>query len=232
MVTGHRARFTIGTDNLYLGIYTGEIVLHQILALPHHLRTSIALHGPYIDVFLGETRVYKRTSKALLFASCPDIARFLEPLNGRFVLRLPHGLVPVVAVKLAVLYMEQCLVTPQMLGIPWEVRGEVVDYICLSQLLAFIGMSTAAQKMHAAIQTRLRERSLRFEQIQSIWNWEKVAQPSKYSKALAENILNHRCVPLIELFDPRSDIGLTVTYQKHVQRRMYEIAHTIPRTIR
>lgn len=125
---------------------------------------------------------------------------------------------------------ETCLVEPRVLGISWSVRGDVVDYIFLSRVFALIGMSTAAQKVHTTILTRPRERALRFVEIEAIWNLEKTAQVSKYSKALAENMFSNSCVLLVELVGFQSNIGPTETCQQRVQRWMYEIAHGRLRT--
>lgn len=74
--------------------------------------------GPTIDFYLGNTRVYKRTTRALLFVICPDIGRHIEPLHGRFVIRLPDGFSNALAVKLAVVCMEQYLLSPKLRTAP------------------------------------------------------------------------------------------------------------------
>jgi hypothetical protein len=238
-VTGCRARFATTMDALHLGVYTGEITLQQLLVLPHYIRKSIAVNGPYIDVFLGETHVYKRTSKTLLFAFAPNVGQLLVPMNGQFVVRLPHDFVNVLAVKLAVLYMEQCLLSPRVLDLPWQVRGDAVDYILLSQFFAFMGMSQTARKLEVAILIRLREQPLRTEQIRAIWGREKTAQPFKYSTAMADNIFSFHCVPEIELFDlqfddirTKGDIKQPKTKQERIQCKLFKMALTLPGSLK
>ncbi|KAH3976703.1 hypothetical protein HBI70_033810 [Parastagonospora nodorum] len=107
-------------DALRFGIQTGEVVLHQLLNLAHHERRSIVGQGPYIDIYLGDIRVYKRTSRPLLFASCPDIGRFLSPIQCSFAVCLLDGFTNALTVKLAVLYMEQYLLSPRVRDVPWK----------------------------------------------------------------------------------------------------------------
>jgi hypothetical protein len=81
--------------------------------LPYRDRNATVERAPYIDIYLGETRIYKRTSRTLLFTCCPDVGRFLEPVRGCFAIRMPQGFSNALSVKLAVLYMEQYLLNPR-----------------------------------------------------------------------------------------------------------------------
>jgi hypothetical protein len=69
----YSARFAPKFDGVRFGIQVGEIALQRLLPLPDRERRHIVDRRPYIDIFLGETRVYKRTSQTLLFARCPDV---------------------------------------------------------------------------------------------------------------------------------------------------------------
>jgi hypothetical protein len=107
-----RRKFASKWDIIRLGVQAGEIKLQQLLLLSYEERRSIATRGTSIDVYLGETRVYKRVSRALIFACCPDVGRFPEPMCSRFVIRLPQSFSKALSVKLAILFMEQYLINP------------------------------------------------------------------------------------------------------------------------
>jgi hypothetical protein len=92
---------------MFVGGEMIEIALQHQLDLPQRDRNDIVTNKPHIDICLGNTRVYKRTSRALLFAFCPNIGRFLEPVNGSLAVRVPQSFSKALTVKLAVLYMEQ-----------------------------------------------------------------------------------------------------------------------------
>ena len=222
----YRARFAPGLDALRFGVQTGEINLQQLLVLPHHERRSIVEHGPYIDIYLGETRVYKRTSRTLLFASCPNVGRFLKPMHDRFAICLPDGFSNVLAVKLAVLYMEQCLLNPRVREAPWKVSGDFVSYIHLAELFAVIGMPQTARELETAIMKSLRERPLEAEYIRSIWARENARYPSKYAEAMADNIFTFICVAKIELFLVEFDIEPAHTYEERVKGGIQRLADT------
>ena len=49
-------------DNLRSGVRSGKIDLQQLLLLPYRERHFIVKRDPNIDIYLGKTRVYKRTS--------------------------------------------------------------------------------------------------------------------------------------------------------------------------
>jgi hypothetical protein len=161
----YSALFTPKSDGVRFGIQVGEITLQQLLLLPDRERRHIAERRPYIDIYLGDTRVYKRTSQTMLFACCPDIGRFTEPVHGQFVIRLPQGFSNALSVKLAVLYMEQYLLNPLVRGAPWIVRDNFVTYIYLSELFEFIGMSVTARQLEIAITTGMRRHPLEAEQV-------------------------------------------------------------------
>ncbi|KAJ4378976.1 hypothetical protein N0V86_005853 [Didymella sp. IMI 355093] len=137
----YRAHFAPGLDPLRFSVQQGEISLEQLLVLSLNERRTIMEQGPVIDWYLGNTRVYKRITRTLLFAICPDVGWYIEPLDGRFVIRLPEGFSNVLAVKLAVLYMEQYLPSPEVRSAPWKVEEDLATYIHLAELFAFMGMS-------------------------------------------------------------------------------------------
>lgn len=72
------------------------------------------------------------TTRTLLFAIYPDAGRKIEPMHGRFVIRLPGGFSNALAVKLAVLYMEQYLLSPQVRTAPWKVEDDIPTLIYLA----------------------------------------------------------------------------------------------------
>jgi hypothetical protein len=172
-----RAQCAFGMDALRFGIQTGEVALRQLLNLAYHECRSIVGQGSYIDVYLGDIRVYKRTSRPLLFASCPDIARFLSPIKGSFAVCLSEGFTNALTVKLAVLYMEQYLLSPRVRDMPWKVSDDFASYICLAELFAYIGMSQATSKLKIAIIQGMRERPLDVEQIRGILAREQAHRP-------------------------------------------------------
>ncbi|KAH7089960.1 hypothetical protein FB567DRAFT_438781 [Paraphoma chrysanthemicola] len=223
MEASYRARFAPGLCSLRFGVQMGEIRLQHLLILQHHERKAIIEHGPFIDVYLGDTRVYKRTSRTLLFASCPDVGRFLEPMHGQLAICLPQGFCNVLAVKLAVLYMEQFLLDDRVREAPWKVVRDFQSYIALAELFAFIGMQEAAHRLEGAILRAMRERPLRVEHIRAIWDRENALHPSRYAKVMADNILTFACVAKIELFLVEYDIKPGKTYKGRVEdgiRRM------------
>ncbi|KAH7073481.1 hypothetical protein BKA63DRAFT_444578 [Paraphoma chrysanthemicola] len=197
----------------------GEISLQQLLVLQHHERKAIIEHGPFIDVYLGDTRVYKRTSRTLLFASCPEVGRFLEPMHGQLAICLPQGFCNVLAVKLAVLYMEQFLSDERVREAPWKVCDDFQSYIALAGLFAFIGMQEAACRLEGAVLRVMRERPLRVEHIRAIWDRENALHPSRYAKMMADNILTFACVARIELFLVEHDIEPGKTYKGCIDGR-------------
>lgn len=152
-----RAQSGYDLDSLRFGVQTGEISLRQLLLLPVSERKNIAEQGPIIDWYLGDTRAYKRTTRTLLFAFCPDVDRHIVPLHGRFVIQLPQGFSNVLAVKLAVLYMEQYLLNSRVRSAPWKAEDDLVTYVYLAELFAFIGMLGASRDVEEAIFRRFRE---------------------------------------------------------------------------
>jgi hypothetical protein len=216
----YRARFAPGSDARYFGVQTGEINLQQLLLLPFCERKAVVEEGPYIDTYLGNTRVYKRTSRTLLFASCPDIGRFLEPRHGGLAICLPEGFSNALAVKLAVLYTEQYLLDPKVRDAPWHVRDDFALYIDLAELFKFIGMSHAARKLETAIIGRVRETSLNISQICQIWSREYTQQPSRYAEAMADNIFTFICMAEIEHFRIEYDTEPTKRCEERIKAAM------------
>lgn len=190
----------LNLDPLRFGILSSELTLPDILAQPYTKRKDIVEKGPYIDIYLGRTRVYKRVATVLLYAFCPDIGRYIEPHMKRFIVRLPHGFSNVLAVKFAVLYMEEYTLHPRFRTAEWKVRGDVATYICLVDLFEYMGMGEAAEKLEVAILRRLREFPLRLEQIRAIWGRENYAYPSRWAEAMADSIVTFLCVPKLEAF--------------------------------
>jgi len=226
-----RVRCAFGMDALRFGIQTGEIALQQLLTLPHHERRSIIEQGPYIDIYLGDTRVYKRTSRPLLFASCPDIGRFLSPIQGSFAICLSEGFTNTLTVKLAVLYMEQYLLSPRVREAPWKVRDDFAMYIYLAELFAYIGMSQAASGLEIAIIRGMREKALDVEQIRGILAREQAHRPSRYAETLADNIFTFAYVGTIELFTLQYDIEPDQLYGERVNGEIQRRATPIQKPV-
>lgn len=224
----NRARFTSGLDPLRFGIQTGEISLQQLLVLPLKERRDIMERDPTIDWYLGDTRVYKRTTRALLFAFCPDVGRHIEPLHGRFVIRLPQGFSNMLAVKLGVLYMEQYLFNPKFREAPWKVDDDIATYIYLAELFAWIGMPKPSQELQAAIFRRLRESQLQVEQIRAIWGRDNHAWPSRYVEAMADNIITFMCIPKLTLFAMEHDIEPKERYERTVKKTLRRMKDAYP----
>ncbi|KAJ4340600.1 hypothetical protein N0V95_007448 [Ascochyta clinopodiicola] len=223
-----RARIASSLDPLWFGVQTGEINFQQLLVLPLKERRGIMAQGPTIDWNLGDTRVYKRTMRALLFAFCPDAGRHITPLDGRFVIRLLQGFSNVLAVKLAVLYMEQYLLSSRIRNAPWKVDGEIVTYIYLAELFAFIGMPDTSRELETAIFCRFQEVPLQVEQIRAIWNRDNHVQPSKYVEAMANNIVTFMCVPKLHLFAIEHDIEPEETYELVVRKTLKRMKDAYP----
>lgn len=224
----NRARFAPGLDPLRFGVQLGEISLQQLLVLSFDERRDIMEQGPIIDWYLGDTRVYKRTTRTLLFAVCPDVGHHVEPLDGRFVVRLPEGFSTVLAVKLAVLYMEQYLLSSKIRTAPWKVEDDIATYIYLAELFAFIGMPGASQDLEGAIFRRFREAPLQVEQIRAIWGRDNHVHPSKYIEAMADNIVTFMCVPKLHLFAIEHDVEPDGTYEEVVKQKMNRMKDAYP----
>jgi hypothetical protein len=207
-----------------------ELTLQHLIELPHRRRSDIVTNKPHIDIYLGNVRVFKRTSRTLLFAFCPDIGRFLKPTHGSLAIRLPHGHSNALAVKLAVLYMERYLIDTGVRNAPWRVRGPIASYIYLAELFAFIGMSQAALDLEKAILCRLQEHPLRIDQILAIWGRENKLNPSKWVYAMADNIMTFLCVPKIEHFRVEYDIELEETYEERLEKRLQHTTDCYPET--
>jgi hypothetical protein len=224
----NRTRFTPGLDPLRFGVQLGEISLEQLLVLSLNERRDIMEQGPVIDWYLGNTRVYKRITRTLLFAICPDIGQHIEPLDGRFVIRLPEGFSNALAVKLAVLYMEQYLLSPKVRSAPWKVKDDVATYIYLAELFAFIGMSKISQDLEGSILSRFRESPLQIEGIRAIWGRDNHDHPSRYIEAMADNIVTFMCVPKLHLFAIEHDIEPEETYEEVIKKKMKRMKDAHP----
>lgn len=224
----NRARFAPGLDPLRFGVQLGEISLQQLLVLPLNERRDIMEQGPIIDWYLGDTRVYKRTTRTLLFAICPDIGRYIEPLDGRFVIRLPEGFSNVLAVKLAVLYMKQYLLSPKVRTAPWKVEDDIATYIYLAELFAFIGMSDVSRDIEKSILRRFRESPLQVDEIRAIWGRDNHVHPSRYIEAMADNIVTFMCVPKLHLFAIEHDVEPEETYEEVVKKKMKRMKDAYP----
>jgi hypothetical protein len=203
------------------GVSTGELTLSELYAQPYTFRKDIVEKGPYIDVYLGATRVYKRVSKALLYAFCRDIGRFLVCCNSRFIVQLPHGFSNVLSVKLAVGYMEESVLHPRFRSSPWKIPAysSLCDYISLAELFTYIGCGDEANNLERAFVRRLREAPLSMEQVRNIWGRENLVHLSKYAEGMARNIVTWFCVPRLEVWMAQWDIFWDVkegesTYKK------------------
>jgi hypothetical protein len=215
---------------VFLGAEMVEITLQHLLELPHRRRSDIVTNKPHIDIYLGNVRVFKRTSRTLLIAFCPDIGRFLKPTHGSLAVRLPHGHSNALAVKLAVLYMERYLLDPGVRDAPWRVRGDIASYIYLAELFAFVGMSEVALKLETAILRRLQEYPLRIDQVLAIWGRENKLHPSRWVYVMADNIMTFLCVPRIERFRINCDIEQEETYKERLEKRLQHTTDCYPET--
>ena len=225
----NRARFGPGLDPLRFGVQTGEINLGQLLVLPLNERRDIMEQGPIIDWYLGsDKRVYKRTTRTLLFAICPDVGRHIEPMDGRFVIRLLDGFSNALAVKLAVLYMEQYLLSPKLRSAPWKVEDDIPTHIYLAELFAYIGMSKVSQNLEDSILRRFRESPLQVEDIRAIWNRDNHTHPSRYIEAMADNIVTFMCIPKLHLFAIEHDFEPEETYEEVVRKKMKRMKDAYP----
>jgi hypothetical protein len=148
-------------------------------------------------------------------------------VNGRFAIWSPQGSSNALSVKLAILYMEQYLVNPQVRAAPWVVSDDFVSYIHLAELFAFIGMSDTARQLEMAIRRGMRERPLEAEEVCKIWARENVRFPSRYANAMADNIFTFTCVAKVELFLTEYDIEPTKTYKQGIEQRIQQMAETI-----
>lgn len=215
-----RARFAAGLDPLRFGVQTGEISLQQLLVLHLGDRKAIVEQGLLIDWYLGDTRVYKRTTRTLLFAFCPDIGRHIVPHDGRFVVRLPQGFSNVLTVKLAVLYMEECMLSPNIQNVSWKVEDDIATYIYLAELFAVIGRPDIGRDVEGAILRRFHQAPLPVEQVRAIWGRDNRIHPSKYVEAMADNIMTFLCVPKLHLFALEHEIDPDQSYEDVVKKRM------------
>ncbi|KAF3053678.1 hypothetical protein E8E11_010997 [Didymella keratinophila] len=216
-----RARFASSLGPLRFGVQTGEISLEQLLVLPLNERRDIVEQGPIIDWYLGgDKRVYKRTTRTLLFAICPDVGRHIEPMDGRFIVRLPDGFSKALAVKLAVLYMEQYLLSPKLRTAPSKVEDDIPTHIYLAELFAYIGMSKVSRDLEDSILRRFREAPLPVEEIRAIWSRDNHTHPSRYIEAMADNIVTFMCVPKLHLFAIEHEIEPEETYKEVVKKKM------------
>jgi hypothetical protein len=202
-------------------VSTGELTLSGLYAQPYTFRKDIVEKGPYIDVYLGATRVYKRVSKALLYAFCRDIGRFLVCWNSQFLVQLPHGFSNVLSVKLAVGYMEECVLHPHFRSAPWKIPAysSLCDYISLAELFSYIGCEDEAKKLERAFVRRLKEAPLSMEQVRNIWGRENLAHPSKYAEAMARNIATWLCVPRLEVWMAQWDLSWDIAEGKSTYKK-------------
>jgi hypothetical protein len=213
-------------DALRFGVHTSDISLKQLLDLPCHECRSIVEEGSYIDIYFGDTRVYKCTSGTLLFASCPDIGRYLMTMHGCLAVCLPEGLSNVLAAKLAVLCMEQYLLSPIVRHAPWKVSDDFASYIYFAKLFAFVGMLQAARELEAAIFRGLRERPLNIEKIRGIRGRENAQHPSLYAEVMADNIFTFTCVAKIELLLVEYDVEPARTYKERIKEDLQKRGDT------
>ncbi|KAF2118771.1 hypothetical protein BDV96DRAFT_487978 [Lophiotrema nucula] len=187
-------------DSFKFGIITGELNLQRLLQLPDPVRKGMVENGPFIDVYLGSTRVYKRIPKVLIYAFCPDIGRFVGVENAQFAIKIPNGVSNVLSVKLAVIYMEEFVMDPRFRLAKWKVRGDVTTYIHLTELFVFIGMKKEARGLKGAIARRMASLPLRLEQVRGIWGRENKEKPSAYSTLMARNLFTFSGILQIERY--------------------------------
>jgi hypothetical protein len=183
--------------------------MKNVALLPHMARLS---------TFTSARRVYKRVSRALIFTCCPNAGQFLEPKCSRFVIHLPQSSSNALSVKLVILFMEQYLINPGVRIAPWIINDDFISYIDLAQLFEFIGMSEAAGQLEIAIIRSMRERPLDAEEVSKIWARENAHIPSRYAKAMAENIFTFTCVAEVEMFLTQYDIEPAKTYEQRFKQ--------------
>ncbi|KAF2179057.1 hypothetical protein K469DRAFT_674710 [Zopfia rhizophila CBS 207.26] len=190
-----RAKVHWNLNRFQAKVIAGEIGLQDVVGLTKSERIKVVQDRPYMDVFLGSIRLYKRVSKVLLYSFCPDIGRFIEPCDGRFIVRLPHGITNALAMKLAVLYMEEYTLDPYFRATDWKVRGDIAPYMDLAHTFSYIGMQAQADQLNAAIFLHMRKLPMRVNQIRGIWGRENRMYPSQYAEAMADNILTFSYTP-------------------------------------
>jgi hypothetical protein len=114
--------------------------------------------------------------------------------------------------------MEQYLINPGVRIAPWIINDDFISYIDLAQLFEFIGMSEAAGQLEIAIIRSMRERPLDAEEVSKIWARENAHIPSRYAKAMAENIFTFTCVAEVEMFLTQYDIEPAKTYEQRFKQ--------------
>lgn len=147
-------------------------------------------------------------------------------------IRLPEGFSNILVVKLAVLYMEQYLVSTRK-SAPhrgrWKVEDDIATYIYLAELFSFVGMEKASRDLEGSILRRLRNSPLQIEDIRAIWNRDNYTHPSRYIKAMADNIVTFMYVPRLHLFAIQHDIEPEETYEEVVQNKMKRMKDAYPK---
>ncbi|KAL1655089.1 hypothetical protein SLS61_002399 [Didymella pomorum] len=149
-------------------------------------------------------------------------------MHGRFVIRLPGGFSNALAVKLAVLYMEQYLLSPQVCTAPWKVEDDIPTLIYLAELFAYICMSKLSRDLEDSILRRFRESPLHVEDIRAIWNRDSHTCPSRYIEAMADNIVTFVCIQKLPLFAQEHDIEPKNTYEGVVKKKMKRMKDAYP----
>ncbi|KAF2711084.1 hypothetical protein K504DRAFT_375470 [Pleomassaria siparia CBS 279.74] len=214
-------------DPLRFGIWTGEISFADLLMLPYFKRREIVEKPPFIEIYLGATRVHKRVSKTLLLAFCPDIGRFIQCSDSRFLVRLSYAFNHMLSVKLAVQYMESYALHTRFRTAEWKVRGEAIaDYIAVAEVFWYMGANEAAEKLEQAIIRRLKEHPLNIDQVRNIWAQENTEWPSRWAHRMADNIVTWSSVPKMEAWMASCNTEAEAAFQSVISKRMQDMAET------
>ncbi|KAF1952059.1 hypothetical protein CC80DRAFT_423379 [Byssothecium circinans] len=224
------ARLHIHTDQLRFRLQVGELPLIALLNQPFPMRKSVVETGPFINIYLGKTRVYKRISYTLIFSFCPEIGRFLAPHDeGELAIKFPEGFSNVLSVKLAIQYMENYVIHSRFRGLPWKVRGDISTYIFIAEVFGRIDeFGFAHQALKTAIMRRLYEMPLSKEQVSLIWMRETPNMPSRYARALATNIATYSCVTGLERLKLEWDVEPGEGLEERVEKRIAALAARLP----
>jgi hypothetical protein len=107
------------------------------------------------------------------------------------------------------------------------INDDFTSYIDLAQLFEFIGVSGATGQLEIAIIRGMRERPLDAEEVSKIWARENAHFPSRYAKAMADNISTFTCVAEVEMFLTQYDVEPTETYEQRIKEGIQRRADMI-----
>lgn len=98
----------------------------------------------------------------------------------------------------------------------------------MAELFAYIGVSKVSRGLQESILRRFRESPLQFEDIRTIWNRDNRTHPSRYTEAMADNIVNFMCIPKLQVFAINHDIDPNETYKEVVMKKMKRMNEAFP----